>query len=217
MSTSPPHYCFKKLNCHPVFQLKIHMFCGKSRRTRAQHWCMSCSYICSRYPWRSVSLPPSPCSSLVAALVFVVHCGDVIVAGQPREQNRIPLCTEGRPRTLDGHVLLSAFLHVASSRCVHIHLPFVLRAIATSPNTCSPFGKWNATGRLTCGVRVKTAADEGEGKDVKGNDFTFKAWFMVWKGETEGSRIKLVIFCMFLILNKCNEKSKTNNELIRLY
>lgn len=42
----------------------------------------------------------------VVVPLFVVHCSDVIVAGQPREENRIPLCTEGRPRMLDWHVLL---------------------------------------------------------------------------------------------------------------
>ena len=85
---------------------------GKSRQTHTEDTGSELMLIKSSAHSICSYLSPS-LSQSVMVLLFVVRPSDVIVAGQPREQNRIPLCAEGRPRTLPLSHTHSIYIYIS--------------------------------------------------------------------------------------------------------
>lgn len=109
-----------------------------------------CGYISSYRIEISLSLVPLSIS--VVVLLFVVCSSDVIVAGQPHEQNRIPLCTEGRPRTL--------FLSLCHTLTLYAYTsPLCSLAVSHITKPVEPI----STCHLPCSPVVKRSADKGKG------------------------------------------------------
>lgn len=114
-----------------------------------------CSYIssCSVFSDLSLSLSLISLSISVMVVLFVVHSSDVIVAGQPLEQNRIPLCAEGRPRLL--------FLSLCHALTVYAYTsPLCFPAISHFTKPVEPI----ITCHLSCSPGVKRSADKGKGR-----------------------------------------------------
>lgn len=91
----------------------------------------------------------------VMVLLFVVRSSDVIVAGQPREQNRIPLCTEGRPRTLSLSLCHNLTVCAYTSPLCSLGVSHITKPV-------EPI----STRHLPCSAGVKRSADKGKGRKL---------------------------------------------------